>query len=292
VTICTNLEGPGTFALIFSVSHMVVDGGGAYRLMGLLDGRAKVKRFNWERQPSFRYSPELEEIFGKEKIEWQNSKERFAGLGKMMKPPSPPGEYAFYRVDKSWVAAKKKAAVEADPTVPYVSTNDVLTAWFFSFSGCMYGNMLIDCRNKVPGLSDEHMANYITTLIFHNDEFSATSIRRQLLSPPTSFTSGRQDAPSAELSMAGDCAAVTNWSSSGGDVQLPSSSLLLHYPIQHQLVGINKETGLRSPAHSYMTLFNMGKGELGALVFTRPHTPARVNRVDPKDLPWAGPLIE
>ena len=44
--------------------------------------------------------------------------------------------------------------------IPYVSTNDIITSWFFRTRNHDYGMMLVNFRNRICGLTDTDAGNY------------------------------------------------------------------------------------------------------------------------------------
>ena len=57
-------------------------------------------------------------------------------------------------------AEAEKARKEAEESVPFVSTNDIVTSWFFQHINASFGLMALNFRNHLPGITDSDAGNY------------------------------------------------------------------------------------------------------------------------------------
>ena len=121
------------FALVCSISHSIADGHTFYRLQAMLSQALSpdsgVRAMTATRLPNFEQRLDAFMAGGNDTAAYLRSagvvlKTLFAQL---RAPRSRPAA-GFWRVDSSWIdAEKKKLAARAA-----VSSNDVLTSWFFS----------------------------------------------------------------------------------------------------------------------------------------------------------------
>ena len=271
---------PG-FALVVSMNHTMGDGHTYYRLYGMLDADQEVEALDPVRVSGFEEAKTT--IIGETESEMFSS--AGYGLGIM-------GTYLFGRltgrapqnvcvhtIDPAWVAQEKaKAAEEAQ--VPFVSTNDVLTSWFFCEMKCDINIMVGNFRSRKPAildLTDHHAGNYEANIPYFPGDFEEPAlIRQSILGPGNQFRAHRAGSPATEVPgfstlLRNNTAIITNWASFYRDVALRTDPMRenseafkpsLHLPIM-------ESNGLITSVWHNAIVFCPHEGELGMLMITR-----------------------
>eukprot|EP00760_Papus_ankaliazontas_P032534 PhM_4_TR5885/c0_g1_i1/m.15847 len=136
-------------------------------------------------------------------------------------------------VDPAWIE-RQKAQHHPTPDVPFLSTNDVLTAWLFKNRGHSAGVFIYDLRNRIPGITSAHSGNYLDSMLMFNANFTPSAVRRMVSTQGSGLS--RDEAPYAFHDR--NATLVSNWSTfCKGDLALPGvvgaapPKLLLHSPM-------------------------------------------------------------
>lgn len=171
---------------------------------------------------------------------------------------------AVLKVSEEWVRSEKQRyttdAKEAG--FDFLSTNDLLTSWFFNRAEADAGMVQIDCRGRIPGLpapKDFKPGSYISAAFCLADDFrTPVTVRRRV----TEMLQAAALSTSAPAAMAGappnKLCNVTNWSSVYHHLEFPGCRHAVHYP----LVASEQDA-----THANLYLFRPRSGELAALVF-------------------------
>jgi hypothetical protein len=271
---------PG-FALVVSMNHTMGDGHTYYRLYGMLDADQEIEALDPVRVSGFEEA--------KTAVIGENESAMFSsagyGLGIM-------GTYLFgkltgrepqnvcvHTIDPAWVAQEKaKASKEAQ--VPFVSTNDVLTSWFFREMKRDINIMVANFRSRKPSildLTDQHAGNYEANVpYFPGDIERPELIRQSILTPEKLFRARRAGSPTTQVPglltlLRNRTAIITNWASFYRDVALRTDLKQedadtyrpgLHLPIM-------EPDGLITSVWDNGIVFCPREGELGMLMITR-----------------------
>lgn len=107
---------------------------------------------------------------------------------------------------QSWLMPKSKASVDIDGSVPFISTNDVLTSWFIQATNCQHGLLAINWRDKLPGHSQQHAGNNKNLLYYRPADSKTPAMIRSSL-----HTLKRHDMSSFWERTTGLYTVVTNW---------------------------------------------------------------------------------
>lgn len=190
-----------------------------------------------------------------------------------------PQNVCVHAVDPAWIAQQKARAVE-EAQVPFVSTNDVLTSWFFSEMKCDINIMLANFRSRTPAildLAEHHAGNYEANVpYFPGDIEKPALIRQSILSPENQFRARRAGLPVTAIPglltlLRNQSAIITNWASFYRDVKLPTDPIRdnsetykpsLHLPIM-------EPNGLITSVWHNGIVFCPRSGEIGMLMITR-----------------------
>lgn len=219
------------FAVIVSLSHIVGDGATFYELHSMLCSLSEdsIIKLIPERIPTS--ETQQAAAMGQEEFDYGTSFgmliNALSGLLRV-KTIGPPVCSRIILLDTDKIEeAKRNAAMRED--VPFVSTNDVLTSWFFQQSGCTKGLMYVNFRNRLDGHLDEYAGNYDNAL-FYNREDSETPglIRKSLASMKRTLTSTM---PSFVQTLQSTHAIATNWTSFAEPNVIQDCVEELHIPL-------------------------------------------------------------
>lgn len=228
------------FCLLCSINHVLADGGTFYKLYNMLSGDAKVEAMIPERIPGF------DEL----KPKWLGKKEAaFFSCGLIcgmlcgiLKDVSlkKPRHTVFCEVDQNWLKMQKDAAMVADKNLSRISTNDVLTAWFFDQGGCDFGLMEVNLRGKDLnyGATELHAGNYTVMPPYFRGDFEPAIIRKSQ-QPPTGdgkrYKVQRTTGSRNKLGCCTNMGIITNWQMFYKTLVLPGCEETLHIPMMNLL---------------------------------------------------------
>ncbi|MCP4361741.1 MAG: hypothetical protein GY796_27330 [Chloroflexi bacterium] len=224
---------PG-FALVVSMNHTLGDGHTYYTLYNMLSADTEVEALIPVRVDNFEEAKT--EVVGQE----ENAMFTSAGLGlgivgtyvggKVTRRE--PQNVCVHLVDPVWIAQEKAKAKEAGQ-VPFISTNDALTSWFFREMNSDLNLMLANFRSREPsvlGLTDQHVGNYEANVpYFPGDVETPTLIRQSIRSADGSFQARRAGSPPTKIPkfstlIHNKTSIVTNWASFYRDVILQNEA--------------------------------------------------------------------
>ncbi len=141
---------PNRFAVFVSFSHILGDGYTFYEIYGMLGEKSAARSLIFERVDG----PESENILTKrfDGVQWIQS------IGSMINIVL---TLLFRRVtatlhsiEPAWIE-RQKSAYKAGGQMP-ISTNDILTSWFFRLVSCDVGLMAVNLRNRCPLYTSDH----------------------------------------------------------------------------------------------------------------------------------------
>ena len=270
---------PG-FALLVSMNHSVGDGHTYYKLYGMLDAKAEVKALDPIRVSGFEEAKK--QVIGERESALLSS----AGIGlgimgtyfltKLTRRE--PQHISVHRIDPAWIAAEKTNAKEL-ASVPFVSTNDALTSWFFREMKSDTNIMVANFRGRQPAisnLSDDHAGNYEANVpYFPGDVETPALIRQSILRSDGGFRAQRAGLPVTQVPgfwtlLRNRAAIITNWASFYHDVTLPPDPSGDDAVLRPQLhLPIMEPDGLITSVWNNGIVFCPRAGELGMLMITR-----------------------
>jgi hypothetical protein len=271
---------PG-FVLVVSMNHTVGDGHTYYRLYAMLDADTEVEALDPIRVSGFEEAKT--EVIGEDESAFFTS--AGFGLGIMgtyfltKLPHREPQNLCVHSIDPAWVSQEKATAKE-EARVPFVSTNDALTSWFFREMKSDTNIMVANFRSRKPSivsLTDDHVGNYEANVpYFPGDVERPSLIRQSILGPDNEFHARRAGAPATRAPgfwtlLHNRTAIITNWASFYRDVTLRADSEQedcetyrpeLHLPIM-------EPDGMITSVWNSGVVFCPRAGELGMLMITR-----------------------
>lgn len=247
------------WALIVSISHTIADGYTYYQIYNMLSASAEVKSL----------SPERKESFSEDKVGAMGKAESkvYTTVSFMLNCVSTMvfGGSVQCRcrlVDPVKVEAAKAAAKE-DGDSAFVSTNDLLTAAWAKLTRAQLLEMAINCRNRLPGISDTDSGNYEWVIFYQEEDCLRPGQIRKSLSAPGKYMRCGQDPPRPLRSgcslVRARYALITNWATFAQGLDLPGCEQRLHMPF-FNLAEVPAEVAI---------VFRATSEETGVIMLTR-----------------------
>jgi hypothetical protein len=156
--------------------------------------------------------------------------------------------------------ASKDVVSKSSDTPSFLSTNDILTSWFFRAVNCDYGMMAINYRNRVPPFDDQLVGNYENMIFYAKTDFqNPLQIRKSL----KTIRSESQTVPTLYDAWKYNWGLVSNWSSFYKEVLLGGEKhrLLSHSPLMQPANMVMKA--------GTMIIYCPRKGELAVYIMSR-----------------------
>merc|ERR1712080_64708 len=152
--------------------------------------------------------------------------------------------------------AKLKADARSRGTVPYVSTNDIITSAFSNAAGAHTCEMAVNLRGRMSGLTESHAGNYVNCLMFDSTNAATPDRVRQAMLHPRFHC---RDEP---VKMFSRLCFITNWASFSKPIRIPGCVEQLHQPLMFDL-----KSTMYMP-FDIMIVFRAGAQRLGAYWIT------------------------
>lgn len=173
--------------MIFSCSHVIVDGFTYYRLLAMLSRDVAVEALSPERKHSI--TDQAETAIGAAEYRWMNSCPVICNVVTSMLCGATPLVESYY-IDNDRVEKCKADAVAAGGgSIPYVSTNDVIASAFGIATGAEALLLPINFRDRLPDYTGRDAGNYEGALYLGRGDFSGPGpIRRTLRSGPPVYS--------------------------------------------------------------------------------------------------------
>ena len=176
------------FALVVSLSHVVGDGHTFYALHNMLSNSSKVEALNPVREPSFpeKAKERMGEDMAKGVTDTPLILRSLMGVLKLKLYTKTLVRQLYY-VDEKYVRdqkqnykeEQKQQTNEDDGVSEFVSTNDILTSWFYNTVQTQYSLMAMNLRNRVESITNKHAGNYENFLVFQHDDYQEPSLIRK-----------------------------------------------------------------------------------------------------------------
>lgn len=295
---------PG-FALVVSMNHTLGDGHTYYQLYRMLSADSEIDELDPLRVTGFEAAKTI--IIGDKETGMLKSAGLSLGiLGTYLATRfgrRAPQNIFVNEVDPVWVY-KVKAGAGQEGQVPFVSSNDALTSWFFRHMGSDLNIMVANFRSRLPSvldLSDSHAGNYEANIpYFPGDLETPALIRQSIREDDGTFRARRAGSPSTGIPgfwtlLRNKTAIITNWATFYADIILENGSPdqqsgmhpKLHLPIM-------EPDGLITSVWNSAIIFRPRAGALGLLMITRrfdSHSLAELPLGDEVDAPLGTPIV-
>eukprot|EP00179_Madagascaria_erythrocladioides_P006237 CAMPEP_0198323404 /NCGR_PEP_ID=MMETSP1450-20131203/11656_1 /TAXON_ID=753684 ORGANISM="Madagascaria erythrocladiodes, Strain CCMP3234" /NCGR_SAMPLE_ID=MMETSP1450 /ASSEMBLY_ACC=CAM_ASM_001115 /LENGTH=398 /DNA_ID=CAMNT_0044027101 /DNA_START=133 /DNA_END=1329 /DNA_ORIENTATION=+ len=225
VVLIPNIPGSPTqqFGIVVSMNHIIGDGHTYYRIFGMLSDREKPYPLNPERFPGLR--AESAELLGAPASVFTIPSINIGLLRRMITRKNHKCIVKFINMDEV-KRIKKEHQLDGDPEVPFISTNDIISAWFLSEARADHGLMAINMRNRIPSVSDCDAGNYENMLSYAagDQSYSPADVRRSLMQP------GRQ-LPSTWSAIFGRSVVISSWATLDRSVHFEGCRQTVHVPL-------------------------------------------------------------
>lgn len=256
------------FALIVSLSHVLGDGYTFYKIHNMLGHNGKVEAMDPIRKPKVVEGQRA--LMGGEEVDYTLRPVSIANVivGQAMRRfYDKKLDVTAFSVNQDWVAKEKKthkaefAAGRAE--APFISTNDIVTSWFFKLVNPVMAFMAINFRNRVEDCLESDAGNYESLIPYRQADFQSPALirkslrtaRRASADPPTPLP-GFFEAFRARNGL------ITNWSTFYGDVEFKDCKQRLHYPL-YDLYQFTDRVNMA-------IIFKPRKDELGVIMAGQP----------------------
>jgi hypothetical protein len=263
------------------MNHTLGDGHTYYKLYGMLSADKEVEVLDPVRVADFEEA-KTEVIGEKENAMFTSIGLSLGIMGTYMGAKVTrrgPQNVCIHAVDPAWVVQEKVKAKQ-EGQVPFVSTNDALTSWFFREMKSDTNIMLANFRSRHPSvlnLSGYHVGNYEANLpYFPGDVETPALIRQSIRDADGAFRASRAGLPKTEIPgfwtlLNNKTAIITNWATFYRDVNLQDDAQnnketltkpKLHLPIM-------EPDGIITSVWNSAIIFRPRAGEFGLLMITR-----------------------
>ena len=261
------------FAIVPNLSHNIADGHVMYQLFGMLSPNNEVRSLKWER--SKRVLHEIVEAkadlmgpkrnaVAREHMKTNTITPMVLGvLGNMICKKFP--TMTIRLVNAEWLEKQKAELMKNKPShLDRISTNDILTSWFYKTAQVKWGMMAYNLRGKasfgttpksdttscLAEIDDEAAGSYFSMLSFTPAEFDSPYGIRSRVSQYDRIADEPGKPPGCLDSIKGLTGVITNWS---------------HLYVECDLSKLGCEQILHLPVGQPM---EMGKFRCGCYIFT------------------------
>ena len=220
------------FVLTISVSHVIGETTMIYALWGMLNEGAEITELIQERVHDFRGNPiSAMKGAGMRKFLWFLLCSNASPLGLQSRPRISADKVivSCYEINMKWVKEQKESHDKSTAGAPYLSTQDIITAWFFKQWATACVGVAFDMRNRNKLLTEKHMGNYQEALILYPQEYrEPCNIRRAVASQgkwhPPRNKPGKENRRSVGW--------ITGWHGKHVDLELPYAVRKNHFPLR------------------------------------------------------------
>lgn len=257
------------FAILCSISHLIADGFTYYELYGMISLEQDVHAMVADRVIDYQKKVNAF-LDGDDTFSFVLSIGAIINVVKTLLFSKKPQMSLVY-IDQKAVEHQKTLN---DPTLPlgtpFVSSNDVLTSWYFKFCDCSMGYMAINLRNRMSEIHANLAGNYEVLVGYQPQDFSSPNlIRRSLQSYRRVF--GDIPFPSFPMSISYQGGLLSSWASFYKDVLLPGCDMTLHLPyVLNENIAFNDLAVLFRPQKDKLALLSLSRSYSGQQLLNSP----------------------
>lgn len=206
-------HGEDLFAIVFSCSHVIMDGFTYYRLLNMLSKNVSVEILSPKRKHSIMEQAQM--AIGLKEFKWMNSLPVICNVIGSMLCGSKPLIESYY-IDNERVKNRKAEAVSnGHGSTTFVSTNDVIASSFGIVTNADALLLPLNFRGRLPDFDARDAGNYEGALYFGRGDFEdPTLIRQTLQSGPPTYARSKGTTPLPGVFTTCCCSKfsmVTNW---------------------------------------------------------------------------------
>lgn len=280
----TKAETEPGFALVISMNHTLGDGHTYYKLYGMLSADTDIEALDAVRVDGFEEAKT--QVVGEQESAMFRSPGVALGImgdylgAKITRRP--PQNVAIHQIEPEWLS-RQKAKAKQEHVAPFVSSNDIISSWFFREMRADLNIMLANFRSRQPsvvGLNEQHAGNYEANVpYFRGDIENPALIRQSIRNIDGTFRAHRAGMPATEIPefmtlLHNKSALITNWATFYRDLVLQGQGSeeregkeyrtlnpKLHFPIM-------ESNGIITSVWNNGIIFRPRNGELGILMIT------------------------
>jgi hypothetical protein len=248
------------YAVVMALSHVIADGRTFYYIYSMLDSHTEVTALAAQRKLDFDEC--LVQTIGERLSNWLSSKVFVFGiLGTVFFRKTP--KINVCSIDQKHLQQVKDDYSKSSNGSPgfssFISTNDILTSWFFNLCGCQYGIMAVNLRNRFSAYTDLMAGNYGGITLYNRADYSRPEYIRESVSDNRRIRGKSDSVPTFWETLNFNISVISNWSTWYTDVKLSTDSeCVLHLPILQSVTW-----------RDLCIIFGMPKGKLGVLFTSR-----------------------
>mmetsp|Transcript_8558 Transcript_8558/g.8678 ORF Transcript_8558/g.8678 Transcript_8558/m.8678 type:complete len:444 (+) Transcript_8558:295-1626(+) len=230
------------FAILFGFNHVLGDANTLYQLYGMLSSSSQVFSMKLNK-PSIELSKQMFERFGMNdsvsviKSFPATCQSLLFSIYYMIFPAV---KQTIHYINEEYIESQKKKHLTSpsnERTADFISTNDIITSWYFKACRVLYGIYMVNARGRMTELNADntYAGNYGMLITLTPPDYATPALVRQSLKCFRRYVTGDKPLPSAyNLLLGHRMAGVSNWSAIYQDVQLPGCVQLLHLPITEE----------------------------------------------------------
>jgi len=183
------MTGLSSCALVVSLSHVVGDGNNMFTIYRMLGDNQDIITLNPVRDMEYDHKLNSVSCYHKERIDFINSSSFIlnmvvTSIKETLFRPS----MELLHIRKDWIEAEKQKYHDvsnkitvSSPSSSFVSTNDIITCWLFKLFNVDIGGMIVNYRNRIPGITESNVGNYSRMILYQRDDYSHPSLIRASL---------------------------------------------------------------------------------------------------------------
>jgi hypothetical protein len=267
--------------VLVCMSHMLGDGYTYYNIFASLDRANEIVPLDPVRKPDL-FLAKMEEIQGPSFMKLMKSPLLFACFMWNILFAGQPN-IQFYKVNsnevkriKSQLQTSQSGSISPSPLAitssekkhdssssSFLSTNDIVSSWFFQKCQSTYGFIAINARNRMKEIVSNLAGNYVTLIFYDQEDFPDPGNMRESLARLSSHKEeGQSKIPSTWDLMKFNVSSVTNWATFFHQVEYnkEKNPFIIHYPLISR-----KECGTKD----FLVIFAPKKDETGLFIMSR-----------------------
>lgn len=187
-----NVEQANKIAIIFSINHIIADGGTLYNLFNMLDSKTLPRALDRQSINPKTFLKEQAEFTKLLKADGKDFLEDFDGISFMapffMKSISRMMNKQKYK-PKIWNFKVNNDEINRIKSIynnqvlrQFVSTNDILTSWLFCKNPkANFIQSAVDLRGRLPSVGHDKAGNYLTLMLLDNKDIQSPLKLRELI---------------------------------------------------------------------------------------------------------------
>jgi len=274
------------FALVISMNHTLGDGHTYYKVYGMLSADTDIEALDPIRVEGFE-TAKIQVVGEQESAMFKSPGVALGIMGDYLGAKitrRPPQNVAIHQIGPEWLS-RQKAKAKQEHLAPFVSSNDIISSWFFREMKADLNIMLANFRSRQPaivGLNEQHSGNYEANIpYFRGDIENPALIRQSIRNIDGTFRARRAGVPATKIPefmtlLHNKSALITNWATfyrdlvlqdkrseaeSSENIECQPQNPKLHFPIM-------ESSGIITSVWNNGIIFRPRSGELGILMIT------------------------